>query len=148
MKTTGRCQAAADGLTRTGDSPSLWRTPAFRSLFGASVPSHIGTNVSYVAVPLLAVTELHASPGQIGALDVLGVSLRQRMTEDSLLGRMNATFRFMFMGALAIGSAISGVLTELTSLRTTLWAGGACLALAFLPVHLSPVRRRTDLPQG
>lgn len=79
--------------------------------------------------------------------NVLGVSLRQRMTEDGLLGRMNATFRFMFMGALAIGSALSGVLTELTSLRTTLWAGGACLALAFLPVHFSPVRRRADLPQ-
>lgn len=69
--TTGRRETAVDGLTRADDSPSLWRTPAFRSLFGASVLSQIGTNVSYVAVPLLAVTELHASPAQIGALATL-----------------------------------------------------------------------------
>ncbi|MFB7909196.1 MFS transporter [Kitasatospora sp. NPDC056076] len=81
-----------------------------------------------------------------GMDNVLGVSLRQRMTSDHLLGRMNATFRFLLFGALAIGSALSGLLGELLGLRTTLWLGGAVLATAFLPVYLSPLRTRRRPP--
>ncbi|WP_411147819.1 MFS transporter [Streptomyces sp. A30] len=82
-----------------------------------------------------------------GVDNVLGVSLRQRMTSDDLLGRMNATFRFLLTGALAIGAAVSGLLGELAGVRATLWVGGAFLAVAFLPVFLSPVRTRRDLPR-
>ncbi|SNX65752.1 predicted MFS family arabinose efflux permease [Streptomyces sp. TLI_55] len=81
-----------------------------------------------------------------GTDNVLGVSLRQRMTSDELLGRMNATFRFVLTGALALGAAASGTLGELAGVRVTLWAGGALLATAFLPVFLSPVRARRELP--
>ncbi|MFJ9844723.1 MFS transporter [Kitasatospora sp. NPDC101155] len=81
-----------------------------------------------------------------GMDNVLGVSLRQRMTPDALLGRMNATFRFLLTGALAIGSALSGLLGEVLGLRTTLWLGGAVLATAFLPVYLSPLRTRRPTP--
>lgn len=69
----------------------------------------------------------------IGANNVLGVSLRQRLTPDPLLGRMNATFRFMLTGALALGAATSGLLTELTTLNTTLWTGATITALAWIP---------------
>ncbi|MFI9162348.1 MFS transporter [Kitasatospora aureofaciens] len=81
-----------------------------------------------------------------GMDNVLGVSLRQRMTPDPLLGRMNATFRFLLFGALAVGSAISGLLGELIGPHATLWLGGAVLATAFLPVYLSPLRTRRRLP--
>ncbi|MEU6380656.1 MFS transporter [Streptomyces sp. NPDC046909] len=82
-----------------------------------------------------------------GTDNVLGVSLRQRMTSDDLLGRMNATYRFALTGMLAIGAAVSGVLGELIGVRATLWVGGALMATAFLPVYLSPVRTRRELPQ-
>ncbi|MEV6862121.1 MFS transporter [Streptosporangium subroseum] len=82
-----------------------------------------------------------------GMDNVLGVSLRQRMTSDSLLGRMNATFRFLLTGALAVGSAVGGLIGELTTVHTALWVGGVFLTLAFLPVFLSPVRRRRELPR-
>ncbi|TPQ17090.1 MFS transporter [Streptomyces sporangiiformans] len=81
-----------------------------------------------------------------GMDNVLGVSLRQRMTSDALLGRMNATFRFVLTGALAVGAAVAGLIGELAGVHTTLWVGAACLALAFLPVFLSPVRTRRALP--
>ncbi|WP_066955069.1 MFS transporter [Streptomyces lushanensis] len=84
---------------------------------------------------------------KVGMDNVLGVSLRQRMTADSLLGRMNATFRFLLTGALAVGAAVSGVIGELTTVHTTLWVGGVFLATAFLPVFLSPVRTRRELPE-
>ncbi|MFJ9026110.1 MFS transporter [Streptomyces sp. NPDC102259] len=82
-----------------------------------------------------------------GVDNVLGVSLRQRMTPDALLGRMNATFRFILTGALAVGAAVSGLIGELAGVRVALWVGGALLAVNFLPVFLSPVRTRRELPR-
>ncbi|WP_405731110.1 MFS transporter [Streptomyces sp. NBC_01537] len=82
-----------------------------------------------------------------GMDNVLGVSLRQRMTPDALLGRMNATFRFLLTGALAIGAALSGLIGQLATVHTALWTGGGILAVAFLPVFLSPVRTHRELPQ-
>ncbi|MFI9582236.1 MFS transporter [Streptomyces sp. NPDC052236] len=84
---------------------------------------------------------------KMGLDNVLGVSLRQRLTPDPLLGRMNATFRFMLTGAIAIGSGVAGLIGELAGVRTALWVGGCCLTLAFLPVFLSPVRTRRELPR-
>ncbi|MGW0395096.1 MFS transporter [Streptomyces sp. NPDC003042] len=79
---------------------------------------------------------------KIGCDNVLGVSLRQHLTPDPLLGRMNATFRCMLTGALALGAAASGLLAEITTLRTTLWTGATVLALSCVPVILSPIRKR------
>ncbi|MET9799319.1 MFS transporter [Streptomyces sp. NPDC006368] len=84
---------------------------------------------------------------KVGMDNVIGVSLRQRMTADVLLGRMNATFRFLLTGALAVGAAMSGVLGELAGVQATLWVGGVFMATAFLPVFLSPVRSRRELPE-
>ncbi|KUJ41313.1 MFS transporter [Streptomyces albus subsp. albus] len=84
---------------------------------------------------------------RVGVNNVLGVSLRQRLTPDPLLGRMNATFRFLLTGSLAVGSAAAGLIGEYLGLRTALWVGGGVLALAFLPVFLSPVRTRRELPR-
>ncbi|MFF0065766.1 MFS transporter [Streptomyces sp. NPDC005279] len=83
----------------------------------------------------------------MGINNVLGVSLRQRLTPDLLLGRMNGTFRFMLTGAIAIGSGLAGLIGEFAGVHTALWVGGCCLALANLPVVLSPVRNRRELPQ-
>lgn len=82
-----------------------------------------------------------------GMDNVLGVSLRQRMTPDSLLGRMNATFRFLLTGALAVGAGVAGLLGEFAGVHAALWTGGAFLTVAFLPVFCSPVRKRRALPQ-
>ncbi|MBN0046129.1 MFS transporter [Streptomyces actuosus] len=84
---------------------------------------------------------------KIGMDNVLGVSLRQRMTPDALLGRMNATFRFLLTGALAVGAALSGALGELIGIQAALWVGAGFAAAAFLPVFLSPVRARRTLPE-
>ncbi|RJL33544.1 MFS transporter [Bailinhaonella thermotolerans] len=77
-----------------------------------------------------------------GMDNVLGVTLRQRMTPDPLLGRMNATFRTLLTGALALGAAAAGLIGELTAVRPALWTGAIVLSLAFLPVTLSPLRSR------
>ncbi|MFI0741965.1 MFS transporter [Streptomyces sp. NPDC021100] len=83
---------------------------------------------------------------ETGVSNVLGVSLRQRLTPDALLGRMNATFRFLLTGALAVGSALAGLIGELAGVRVAVWTGAACLATAFLPVLRSPIRTLRALP--
>ncbi|EPH41180.1 MFS transporter [Streptomyces aurantiacus] len=87
-----------------------------------------------------------AAMTKIGVDNVLGVSLRQRLTPDALLGRMNATFRFLLTGALAVGSALAGLIGELAGVRVAVWAGAVCLTVAFLPVLCSPVRTLRELP--
>ncbi|WP_030785457.1 MFS transporter [Streptomyces sp. NRRL S-920] len=82
-----------------------------------------------------------------GTQNVLGVTLRQRLTPDSLLGRMNATFRVLLYGAHAVGAAVAGLVSEVTSLHTALWTGGCYLALGCVPILLSPIRKRRELPE-
>jgi MFS family permease len=60
--------------------------------------------------------------------NVITVSLRQRITPDRLLGRMNATYRLVGWGTMPIGSFLGGALAEWLGLRATfLVAGGLVL---------------------
>ncbi|MDG9718278.1 MFS transporter [Streptomyces sp. DH24] len=87
-----------------------------------------------------------AAMTKTGIDNVLGVTLRQHMTPDDLLGRMNATFRFLLTGALAVGSVLGGLVGEVAGVRAAVWAGAVCMAGAFLPVFCSPVRGLRKLP--
>jgi MFS family permease len=87
-----------------------------------------------------------AAMTKTGIDNVLGVTLRQHLTPDPLLGRMNATFRFLLTGALAIGSALGGIVGQAAGLRVAVCAGTICLAGAFLPVFCSPIRTLRELP--
>jgi MFS family permease len=49
--------------------------------------------------------------------NVVTVSLRQRITPDRLLGRMNAAYRLVGWGTMPIGSLLGGVLAEWLGLR-------------------------------
>jgi hypothetical protein len=47
---------------------SLWRHHDFRQLWASETVSQIGTQVTMVALPVLAVTLLQATPLQMGVL--------------------------------------------------------------------------------
>lgn len=83
---------------------------------------------------------------KIGVDNVILVSFRQRVTPDHLLGRQNATMRFLLTGALAVGAALSGLIGQFAGVRAALWAGAVVLALVWVPLFLSPLRRLRDLP--
>ena len=51
--------------------------------------------------------------------NVVTVSLRQRITPDRLLGRMNAAYRLVGWGMMPIGSLLGGLLAEWLGLRPT-----------------------------
>lgn len=83
---------------------------------------------------------------QVGVNNVLQVSLRQRATPDRLLGRMNATMRFLLFGALTVGAAVAGLVGQLVGVRAALSVGVTGLVLVWLPAFLSPLRTLRDLP--
>ncbi|MEV0196916.1 MFS transporter [Nonomuraea sp. NPDC050691] len=77
-----------------------------------------------------------------GVNNVLLVSVRQRMTPDGMLGRLNATMRLVLIGAVGLGGLLAGVLGEVWGVRASLWAGAVIMALSWLPVVLSPLRHQ------
>ncbi|MCP2331791.1 MFS transporter [Actinoalloteichus caeruleus] len=89
---------------------------------------------------LFALGEFVFSFGVI-VYNVAQVSLRQSITPDHLLGRMNASLRFLAWGLIPLGGLLGGVLGEWLGVREALVvaAVGQCLAIAW--VVLSPLYR-------
>jgi MFS family permease len=75
----------------------------------------------------------------IVAFNVVQVSYRQTICPDHLLGRMNATMRFVMWGTTPIGGLLGGVLGTALGLRNTLWICGIGLVLPVLWLVFSPL---------
>jgi MFS family permease len=73
--------------------------------------------------------------------NITQVSYRQRVCPSELLGRVNATTRFIVWGAVPLGALLGGVLGETVGVRTALWVGVAGELLAVLPLLFSPLWR-------
>ena len=78
--------------------------------------------------------------------NVAQVSFRQRVCPPPLLGRMNASVRFIVWGSMPIGGLLGGWLGTHLGVLPTLWVSVGIMALAALPVVLSPLIRMRDLP--
>ena len=78
--------------------------------------------------------------------NVAQVSYRQRLCPPALLGRMNASVRFIVWGTVPIGGLLGGALGTALGVLPTLWFGVALISLSALPVLLSPMRTMRDLP--
>ncbi len=72
--------------------------------------------------------------------NVVSVTMRQLATPERLLGRMNATLRFIEWGTLPLGAVVGGLLVAPLGIRTVLWLAAGVCALSVLPPLLSPVR--------
>jgi MFS family permease len=67
--------------------------------------------------PVLVGASLAVSGVAMVLWNVVTVSLRQRITPDRLLGRMNAAYRLVGWGTMPIGALLGGVLAEWLGLR-------------------------------
>ena len=74
------------------------------------------------------------------------VSFRQRLCPDKMLGRMNASIRFVVYGALPVGALAGGVIGAAIGLRTTLWIALVGESLAGVWLLASPMRGIRDFP--
>jgi MFS family permease len=80
--------------------------------------------------------------------NVTGLSLMQAITPNRLLGRMNASRRFVVWGVIPLGSLAGGALATVIGLRPTLFVGAIGGCLAFVPILFSPVRSVMRIPQA
>jgi MFS family permease len=67
------------------------------------------------------------------AWNIVTVSLRQRITPDHLLGRMNATYRLLGWGGMPIGAGLGGLVGELFGVRAVFLVAGLA-SLLLVPV--------------
>ena len=74
------------------------------------------------------------------------VSLRQAITPQRMLGKMNATMRFIVWGTMPIGALLGGAVGEALGLRPTLWIAAIGGTAAVIPPLLSPVRSLARIP--
>jgi MFS family permease len=78
--------------------------------------------------------------------NVAQVSFRQALTPTRLLGRMNATMRFLVWGTIPLGGLLGGVLGTSIGLRPTLWVCAVGEVSATLWVVTSPLFRMRETP--
>jgi len=84
----------------------------------------------------------------IAVWNVNTITLRQALTPNRLLARMNATYRMMLFGALPLGALLGGLVGSAIGLRGALLTGVLVLASPILWIFFSPVFRLTEMPQG
>ena len=97
-------------------------------------------------VPLIVVGLMLYSYGGV-VFNITQISLRQAITPDRLQGRMNSVMRFILWGAIPLGALLGGGLAATIGLRATLFVSGVGVAVSWLPVFFSPVRKLVAVPE-
>lgn len=97
--------------------------------------------------PFLAVGAFLGSASVV-IYNVNQVSLRQAICPERLLGRMNATMRFVVWGTIPVGQIVGGLLATAIGTHATIWAGSLLEFLAIVPILLSPVPTIRTIPSS
>jgi MFS family permease len=96
-------------------------------------------------IPFLILSGLIQGPG-VMVINVNALSLRQAVTPDHLLGRVNATGRWIAWGTIPLGALVGGILGTTIGLRETIAISsmGGLIAAGLLAV--SPLRTLRAIP--
>ncbi len=99
--------------------------------------------------PGLACFGVAAFMSSFGAVvyNVNQASFRQILCPPRLLGRMNATIRFIVWGTLPLGGLLGGALGSLLGNRNAIWFCAAGVTLAPIWLLLSPLLKLRDTPE-
>jgi MFS family permease len=91
------------------------------------------------SIPFLVVGLALSAYGGV-TYNITAISYMQATTPDRMLGRMNASRRFIVWGTIPLGSLLGGVIAASLGLKTAIWIGAAGATVAFVPILLSPFR--------
>ena len=130
---------------RFGTGPTIVSARLAFGVAGLLVP--VALSFPTIALQLVVAAEFLQWMALVAG-DVNARSLRQVLTPDHLLGRINATFRVLVGGAIPVGALIGGVLGEFVGIRATLVIGVFGMLLAFVWLLFAPVwsiRRPEDV---
>jgi MFS family permease len=127
---------------RLGQGPTIWLSSVVIAPTAFVLPfAHRDWTLG-----LLAVAMVFGSAGVV-IYNITQVSFRQGLCPPDLLGRMNATMRFLVWGTIPLGAFIGGILGTEIGVRHTLLAAAIGGCLPFLSVFLSPLRTMRELPR-
>jgi MFS family permease len=108
---------AMPGAHRIGVGPAMIMANSIGGLFMLLVP--LAGSMVTVAVPLLMAAQFWSQ--LMGAVFfIIQTTVRQLHTPGHLQGRLNASYRFLTMGILPVGSFLGGVLGEIIGLSATI----------------------------
>jgi predicted MFS family arabinose efflux permease len=79
-------------------------------------------------------------------VDLNQLTLRQTLTPDPYLGRMNSIYRTLVWGALPLGNFLGGVLGSAVGIVDTFVIGGVIALLGCIVMWFSPVGRLRQIP--
>ncbi len=116
-------------------------------LFGLSallIPAARGP----LAIAALFLIAAQLGDGAMIIYDINEISLRQTITPDRLLGRVNSSLRFVGIGTFFIGSLVGGALAEGIGLRWAMVAGASSLIFGAFWLAASPVGRLKEVPSA
>jgi MFS family permease len=74
------------------------------------------------------------------------LSFRQAITPMSMLGRMNATMRFVVWGTIPLGTILGGTIATVVGLQAAILVGAVGAFLALIPLLVTPVRTLREMP--
>ncbi|UVJ38432.1 MFS transporter [Arthrobacter sp. CJ23] len=117
------------------------------AVFLALVPLSVFAPSQLAAAVMLVIAEFGFGFGVL-IYNIMQLSMRQRVCPPRLLGRMNASIRFVVWGVMPLAALASGVLGSWLGVTTTMWIGVAGSLACCAPVWFSPLRRMKKLPDA
>lgn len=117
------------------------------ALFLLLVPLSVLAPERWMSLGMLVISEFGFAFGVL-VYNIMQLSMRQRVCPPRLLGRMNASIRFVVWGVMPIAALASGLLAEHIGLVPTLWIGVGGSMLFVAPVLFSPLRGMRRLPDA
>ncbi|MEU4802464.1 MFS transporter [Actinosynnema sp. NPDC023587] len=124
---------------RWGQIRVIWLSLLVTQPFGLLLPlAGDGWRLAFVVV-----ADLFLAYGAI-VYNIAQVSYRQAICPDHLLGRMNASIRFVVWGALPLGGLAGGLLGTQVGVLATLWVALIGRAISPVWVVFSPLRTAHD----
>jgi predicted MFS family arabinose efflux permease len=135
--------AAEPTNRRMGIGPAMIVGLLLYSLAMFLVP--LAQGATLIAALLLILQQI-SGDGAATVYQINQVSLRQAITPERLLGRVNASMEFLRLGATLAGSLLGGLLGEEIGVRATLFLGAFGTLLSTLWLVLSPLRALRAAP--
>jgi predicted MFS family arabinose efflux permease len=137
--------------------PGVWLGPRMARAIGVGPALVLGFGVIPAEMFLFPLARFVPAPPFVAGLfavstllgagaDLNQLTLRQTLTSDAYLGRMNSIYRTVVWGAMPLGSFLGGGLGSTVGIVDTFWIGGVVALLGCAAMFLSPIGRLRRFP--
>ncbi|MFC7589124.1 MFS transporter [Nonomuraea antimicrobica] len=127
---------------RYGTARMTWLAATIGAPFGLLLPlTQADWRMACFAITSITIS-WNATLSNVGQ-----ITYRQTVTPDHLLGRVNASVRFLTWGMMPLGAMIGGLVAQQIGVRQALWLLMVGRAVAFVPLLFSPLPRMRDFTE-